>query len=109
MSKKSCTFAKKLETVLGTRPETKTNLLMKTKEKLMHDTGAVLRNLRDKKSQEDDIRLTHNDIAEHAGLSVRYYNKMETRKTIPTIDTLMKIANAYKTTLAEICKQIEEY
>ena len=82
---------------------------MKTKEKLMHDTGAVLRNMRDKKSKEDDVRLTQSDIADYAGLSVRYYNKMENGKTIPTIDTLMKIANAYKTTLTEICKQIEEY
>ncbi|MGM9837489.1 MAG: helix-turn-helix domain-containing protein [Paludibacteraceae bacterium] len=82
---------------------------MKTKEKLMRDTGEVLRIMREKKSKDDDVKLTQNDIAEYAGLSVRYYNKMENGKTIPTIDTLMKIANAYKTTLSDICKQIEEY
>lgn len=75
----------------------------------MRDTGEVLRIMREKKSKDDDVKLTQNDIAEYAGLSVRYYNKMENGKTIPTIDTLMKIANAYKTTLSDICKQIEEY
>lgn len=82
---------------------------MKTKEKLQRDTALVLRSLRRQKSQEEDVNLTQTDIANGAGLSVRYYNKLENGKTMPTIDTLMKIAESYKVTLSDICKQIEEY
>lgn len=81
---------------------------MKTKEKLMRDTALVLRSLRRTKSQEDDVQLTQADIAYDAGISVRYYNKLENGKTLPTIETLMKIAETYKMSLSEICKQIEE-
>lgn len=63
---------------------------MKSKEQLKRDTALVLRQLREK-------------------ISVRYYNKLEGGKTLPTIDTLSKIANAYKMTLSDLCKLIEEY
>ena len=82
---------------------------MKTKEQLMRHTALVLRGLRTKKSQEAELNLTQTDIAQDAGISVRYYNKLENAKTLPTIETLMKIAETYKMSLAEICQQIEEY
>ena len=75
----------------------------------MRDTGVILRSLRTKESQEAEVNLTQADIAYGAGISVRYYNKLENGKTIPTIDTLTKIAGTYKMSLSEICKQIEEY
>ena len=81
---------------------------MKTKEQLKRDTASVLRGLR-KKSQDDDIRLTQENVAYDAGISVRYYNDIENGKKLPTLEVLMKIAYAYKMTLAEICKQIEQY
>lgn len=81
---------------------------MKSKDKLMQDTGTVLKMLRERKSKEDEMKLTQNELAEYAGMSVRYYNKLEKGKSIPTIDTLMKIAEAYKMTLSEICRMIEE-
>lgn len=95
---KSSTFAKKMNVCN-----------MKTKERLQRDTALVLRSLRTKKSKEEDVNLTQADIAYDAGISVRYYNKLENAKTIPTIDTLMKIAGTYKMSLSDICKQIEEY
>lgn len=82
---------------------------MKTKEQLKHDTSSVLKSLRSKKSQEEEIRITQEDVAYDAGISVRFYNDLENGKKLPTIDTLMKIAYSYKMTLADICKQIEEY
>jgi transcriptional regulator with XRE-family HTH domain len=82
---------------------------MKTKEQLKRDTSDVLRGLRNKKSQEEDIRLTQADVAYGAGVSVRYYNDIENGKKLPTLDTLMRIAYSYKMTLGDICKQIEEY
>ena len=82
---------------------------MKSKELLMKDTALVLKSLRSKKSQEEEVRLTQADVAYGAGISVRYYNDLEKGKKLPTLDTLMKIAYSYKMTLADICKQIEEY
>ena len=82
---------------------------MKSKEQLKRDTSDVLRGLRNKKSQEEEIRLTQADVAYDAGISVRYYNDIENGKKLPTLDTLMKIAYSYKITLTELCKQIEEY
>lgn len=81
---------------------------MKSKEQLKLDTAEVLKSLR-KKSQEEDVRLTQEDLAYEAGISVRYYNDLENGKKLPTLEVLMRIAYAYKMTLAEICKQIEEY
>ncbi len=82
---------------------------MKSKEQLKRDTALVLRQLRERKSNEGEVRLTQRDIAEYAEMSVRYYNKLEGGKTLPTIDTLSRIAFAYKMELSDICKQIEEY
>lgn len=82
---------------------------MKSKEQLKRDTASVLKSLRSKKSQEEDVRLTQEDLAYGAGISVRYYNDLENGKKLPTLEILMKIAYSYRMTLAEICKQIEEY
>lgn len=82
---------------------------MKTKEQLKRDTGKVLRSLRYKKSDEAEVKLTQADIAYSSGISVRYYNELENGKKLPTIDSLMKIAETYKMTLSEICKQIEQF
>lgn len=81
---------------------------MKSKALLMRHTALVLRSLRTKNSQEG-LNLTQTDVANEAGISVRYYNDLENGKKLPTLDTLMKIAESYKMTLADICKQIEEY
>ena len=81
---------------------------MKSKEQLKRDTANVLKSLR-KKSQDDDLRLTQENVAYEAGITVRYYNDIENGKKLPTLEVLMKIAYAYKMSLAELCKQIEEY
>ena len=82
---------------------------MKSKEQLKRDSGKVLRSLRYKKSEEAEVKLTQADIAYSSGISVRYYNELENGKKLPTIDSLMKIAESYKMSLSDICKQIEEY
>lgn len=82
---------------------------MKSKELLMRDTALVLRLLRRKNSESGMTDLTQADIANSAGISVRYYNKLENGKTLPTIDTLSRIAESYHLSLSEISKLIEEY
>ena len=69
----------------------------------------ALRLLRRKNSESGMTDLTQADIANSAGISVRYYNKLENGKTLPTIDTLSRIAESYHLSLSEISKLIEEY
>lgn len=81
---------------------------MKSKERLKKDIGLVLRGLRETKSKQEEIALNQTDIAEYAGISVRYYHKLENGLSMPTLEVLMKIAEAYKIPLSELCKRIEE-
>lgn len=67
--------------------------------------GLVLRDLR--KAQEG--KLTQLDIAEYAGVSLRYYNYLENGEKMPSVQTLIKISEAYKMKLSDLCKLIEEY
>ncbi len=83
--------------------------MLKNTARLKKDVGLVLRGLRTQKSKQEDIKLTQNDIAESSGISLRYYSKLENGLSMPTIDVLAKIADSYKMSLSEICKQIEEY
>ncbi len=68
--------------------------------------GMVLRDLR---KTNEDLALTQSEIADYAGVSLRYYNYLENGKKMPTIETLSKIASVYKMKLSEVCKLIEEY
>lgn len=81
---------------------------MKSKERLKKDIGLVLRGLRETKSKQEEIALNQTDIAEYAGVSVRYYHKLENGLSMPTVEILMKIAEAYKMPLSDLCKRIEE-
>ncbi len=75
--------------------------VMEIKKKI----GLVLRDLR--KAQEG--KLTQLDIAEYAGVSLRYYNYLENGEKMPSVQTLIKISEAYKMKLSDLCKLIEEY
>lgn len=84
------------------------NFKMKTESQLRSSIGAVLRSKRESMS-EDGLKATQEDIAFDAGISTRYYGKIERGETIPTLYTLMKIAPTLQMSLADLCKQIEEY
>lgn len=56
-----------------------------------------------------DIKLTQEDVAEEAGLTLRYYQKLESgiaRK--PSLEVVNKIAQAFDMKLSDLCKIIEE-
>ena len=80
-------------------------------DRLKKVIGLVLRNLRESHNQSviKEESLTQSDIADFAGLSTRYYCSLENGKKMPSIDTLAKIAEAYKMPLSELCKHIENY
>ena len=83
-------------------------LAMKTEEQLKHSIGSVLLSKRQSLAA-DGIKVTQEDIAFEAGISTRYYGKIERGKAMPTLYTLMIIAPSLQLSLAELIKQIEEF
>lgn len=81
---------------------------MKTEKQLRNSIGSVLLSKRSSLAT-DGIKVTQEDIAFDAGISTRYYGKVERGETMPTLYTLMKIAPTLQLTLAELVKQIEEF
>ncbi len=53
-------------------------------------------------------KLSQWDIADMAGISLRYYSYLENGQKMPTLDTVNKIAEAYGMKLSDFCKIIEE-
>lgn len=84
------------------------NLAMKTEKQLRNSIGSVLLSKRQSLAA-DGIKITQEDIAFDAGISTRYYGKIERGETMPSLYTLMKIAPTLQMSLSDLCKQIEEY
>lgn len=55
-----------------------------------------------------ELKLTQRDVAEEAGVSLRYYQSLEAGKKMPSLDTLDKLARAHSMRLSELCRIIEE-
>ena len=83
-------------------------ILMKTERQLKQSIGSVLLSKRQSLST-DGIKVTQEDIAFEAGISTRYYGKIERGEAMPTLYTLMMIAPSLQLSLAELIKQIEEF
>ena len=56
-----------------------------------------------------DVKLTQADIADEAGITLRYYQNLEAGiATRPSLEVVNKIAHAFDMKLSELCKMIEE-
>ncbi|MCR4816651.1 MAG: helix-turn-helix transcriptional regulator [Bacteroidales bacterium] len=56
-----------------------------------------------------DIKLTQEDIADEAGMTLRYYQKLESGESKkPSLEIVDKIARAFDMKLSEFCKFMEE-
>ncbi|MBQ9203248.1 MAG: helix-turn-helix transcriptional regulator [Prevotella sp.] len=56
-----------------------------------------------------DMKLTQNDIAMEADMSLRYYQNLESgKRKNPSLDIVDKIAHAHGMTLSEFCKIMED-
>ena len=56
-----------------------------------------------------DVKLTQEDVADEAGITLRYYQKLESGKSQnPSLDVVSKIAHAFDMKLSDLCKIIEE-
>ena len=56
-----------------------------------------------------DFKLTQEDIAKEAGLTIRYYQKLEAGiAKRPSLDVVNRIAHALDMKLSDLCKLIEE-
>jgi len=50
--------------------------------------------------------VSQEDISERAGISTRYYGKIERGESTPSVFILSKIAFAFNITLSDLCKQL---
>lgn len=56
-----------------------------------------------------DFKLTQEDIAKEAGLTIRYYQKLEAGiAKRPSLDVANRIAHAFDMKLSDLCKLMEE-
>ena len=58
---------------------------------------------------EDGLRVNQEDVAERAGISLRYYGSIERGKVTPSVYTLAKIADALQVSLQKLCDLIENF
>lgn len=81
---------------------------MKNEKQLRNSIGCVL--LSKRMAMEDDgIKVTQDDVASKAGISTRFYGKIERGESMPSLYVLMKIAESLQMSLGDLSKQIEEY
>ena len=81
---------------------------MKTEKQLRNSIGNVLLSKRQSLAA-DGIKVTQDDIAFEAGISTRYYGKIERGEAMPTLYILSTIAHVLQMSLADLVKQIEEF
>ena len=58
--------------------------------------------------RKNEVKLTQQEIADEADLSLRFYQSLEAGKRNPSITTLEKNASVYKMKFSEFCRIIEE-
>lgn len=57
----------------------------------------------------DGIKITQQEIAEEADLTLRYYQKLETGESKkPSLEVVDRIAHAFGMNLSDFCKFMEE-
>lgn len=64
---------------------------------------SFIRNLR------RDKGYTQLDVAEDTGISVRYYQYLESGQRKPSLEMCEKLARAFEMSLSEFCHKIENY
>lgn len=81
---------------------------MKSEQLLKKSIGGVLLSKRVNMGK-GEVVVTQADIAFEAGISTRYYGKIERGEAMPTLYVLMRLAEVFEIQISDLCKQIEEY
>ena len=81
---------------------------MKTELQYRKAIGGTLLGIRNSMA-EDGLRVNQEDVAERAGISLRYYGSIERGKVTPSVYTLAKIADALQVSLQKLCDLIENF
>ncbi len=76
---------------------------------LQKKIGCVILNLRQNMHSQSGVRITQQDIADEADITLRYYQLLEAGKKMPTLSVAEKIAKAFNLKLSEFCVLVEEY
>lgn len=76
---------------------------------LQKKIGCVILNLRQNMHSQGGVRITQQDIADEADITLRYYQLLEAGEKMPTLSVAEKIAKAFNLKLSEFCVLVEEY
>lgn len=60
------------------------------------------------RTQDPNVRITKQDLANDVGVSVKYIYELENGKKMPSIEIIDKLARAFGMKLSDFCKIIEE-
>ncbi len=60
------------------------------------------------KARRKEHNLTLAQVGEEIGLSISFLSDLETGRATPSLDTLVKLAECYQTTVGELCAEFDE-
>ncbi len=56
------------------------------------------------KQKREELGLSQQELSDKVGLSLNFIGKIEVAFSKPSLDTVIKIADAFDTTVSELCK-----
>ncbi len=77
--------------------------------KLQKKIGCVILNLRQNMRSQGGLKITQQDIADEADITLRYYQSLEAGNRLPSLAVAERIARAFNMKLSEFCALVEEY
>ncbi len=77
--------------------------------KLQKKIGCVILNLRQTMRSQEGVKITQQDIADEAGITLRYYQSIEAGTRMPSLLVIENIAKAFNMKLSELCALVENF
>ena len=76
---------------------------------LQKKIGCVILSLRQQAHNQDGVKLTQQDVADEADITLRYYQSLEAGKRMPSLSVVERIAMAFGLKLSEFCAIVENH
>lgn len=76
---------------------------------LQKKIGCVILALRQNMSRQGGVKVSQQEIADEADITLRYYQSLEAGKRMPSLLVVEKIAKAFDMKLSQFCALVEDY
>lgn len=77
--------------------------------KLQKKIGCVILALRQEMHSQGGVKVSQQEIADEADITLRYYQSLEAGKRMPSLFVVEKIAKAFDMKLSEFCALVEDH